>query len=196
MHNSLEQLILIFSKLPGLGMRSARKIVYHLIQDPKIRLKSLLEALKNVTHDICQCNCGNIDLQPICKICSDSMRNKKIIAVTENITDLWAIERSKVFKGTYFVLGSNMYARIGKEHLEYRLKELIKIIKINAVKEVIIATGSTIDGQMSAYFIGEVLKEHQVKISRIANGIPIGGELDYFDEGTLSAAISLRRYMD
>jgi recombination protein RecR len=192
--SEIQQLIYLFSKLPGLGQRSARRIVLHLLQDKDVRLKGLIDSLSYAESKIIKCTiCGNIDSSNICYICSAGDRDKTIIAIVETVAELWAIERSCIFNGQYHVLGSSLSATLNQNTEALRLFELMDRCKANKIQELIIATNATLDGQTTAYFITEYFKDHQIKISRLASGIPIGGELDYLDEGTLAASISLRQ---
>lgn len=192
--NEIEQLIYIFSKLPGLGQRSARRIILHLMQDKNIRLKGLIEGLTRAFDTIIKCEiCGNIDATNICEICSSPTRDEQIIAIVETVAELWAMERSGIYNGKYHVLGSALSATAHRTPNELRLPELLTRCKNNQVKELIIATNATLEGQTTAYYITEYVKDIKLKISRLASGIPMGGELDYLDEGTLSAAINLRQ---
>lgn len=193
-NNEIEQLIYLFSKLPGLGNRSARRIILHLLQDKDVRLKGLIEGMVSASAKIGKCKtCGNIDTSHECSICRSSSRDDAVIAIVETVAELWAIERSGIFKGKYHVLGGALSAGSGHNPNDLRLPELMQRCLEHHVKEIIIATNSTLDGQTTAYFITEYFKDHQIKISRLASGIPLGGELDYLDEGTLSAAITLRQ---
>lgn len=192
--SAIDNLIFIFSKLPGLGPRSARRIILYLLEDKEHRIKLLVDTLNNSLENIKFCNiCYNLDSSDPCSICLDEKRDKSSIAIVENIADLWAIERSNSFKGVYHVLGCTLSANSGYKPEDLRLETLIARIKDEDVKEVIVATNSTLDGQTTAFYITEYLKDLEIKISRLASGIPIGGELDYLDEGTLSAALSLRQ---
>lgn len=193
--NEIEKLIYLFSKFPGLGFRSARRIVLHLLQDPKVRLKGLVDLLTTTANKIRYCACGNIDVMDPCRICSDETRDTNVIAIVETVTELWAIERSKIFSGRYHVLGGGLSAIHGRSPSELRLDGLKNRIKTDQIKEIIIATNATLEGQTTAFYLCEELKEYNLKISRLANGIPIGGEIDYLDEGTLSAALSLRQLL-
>lgn len=195
--NEIDQLIYIFSKLPGLGQRSARRIVLHLLQEKDYRLKGLISVLSAVDHNVVKCDiCGNIDSYHICQICSANDRKEPIIAIVETVTELWAIERSGIFNGYYHVLGYNLSSSTRQNPTSLRLPELLARCQDTNITEVIIATNSTLEGQTTAYFITEYFKNQSIKISRLANGIPIGGELDYLDEGTLSAAITMRQSFD
>ena len=165
----------------------------HLLQDKDLRLSGLIQGLQEAASKITVCRiCGNIDYDDICRICSDSSRSDKIIAVVETVAELWAIERSGSFKGRYHVLGGTIAASKNRSPDDLRLPKLILRCNQGQSTELIIATNSTLDGQTTAYFIIEYFKEHPVKISRLASGIPIGGELDYLDEGTLCAALESR----
>lgn len=192
--NVIEQLIYVFSKLPGLGHRSSRRIILHLLQDKDVRLTGLVTALTNAAKQVKLCEiCQNIDNSNKCGICSASARDDSIIAIVETVAELWAIERSGNFNGKYHVLGGNLSAISLKTPDELRLPQLLNRCIDNHVEELIIATNATLDGQTTAYFITEYFKQHKIKISRLANGIPIGGELDYLDGCTLSLAINLRQ---
>lgn len=188
-----DQLIYLFSKLPGLGSRSARRIVLHLLQDKDLRLKGLIEGLEDAANKINNCQiCGNIDYSNICGICANESRKDNIIAVVETVAELWALERSDVFHGRYHVLGGTLSGTNNRHPAELRLPELRDRCKQSNTEELIIATNATLEGQTTAYFITEYFKDYQIKISRLASGIPVGGELDYLDEGTLSAALESR----
>lgn len=190
----VEQLIYMFSKLPGLGTRSARRIVLHLLQDKEMRLQGLIDGLFTASEQIVKCKrCGNLDANEICAICLDEQRENKVIAIVETVAELWAIERSGVFKGKYHVLGANSASEISRNSEQLGLNILLKNCKEHQTEEIIIATNSTLEGQTTAYFITEYFKGYPIKITRLASGIPIGGELDYFDEGTLSAALEARK---
>jgi recombination protein RecR len=193
-NSEIEKLIYLFSKLPGLGQRSARRIVLHLLQDPDVRLKGLIEILQNTADKIVHCGiCGNLDETSPCHICADQSRMKDVIAIVETVSDLWAMERSGIYKGQYHVLGGTLNAARGTSPDSLRLPMLLKRCLENEIGEIIIATNATVEGQTTAFFITEYLKEYKFTISRLASGIPVGGELDYLDEGTLSAALALRQ---
>lgn len=192
--NEIDQLIYLFSKLPGLGQRSARRIVLHLLQDKDVRLRGLINSLSHVDTHVVKCQiCGNIDSSQICRICRADDRDDSIIAIVETVAELWAMERSSIFSGHYHVLGHNLSATTRQNPRILRLPELLERCREKKIQEIIIATNSTLEGQTTAYFITEYFHDFPIKISRLASGIPIGGELDYLDEGTLSAAITLRQ---
>ncbi|MCP5363235.1 MAG: recombination protein RecR [Rickettsiaceae bacterium] len=189
-----DQLIYLFSKLPGLGTRSARRIVLHLLQDKDLRLKGLIEGLQDAAAKINCCTiCNNIDYNLQCRICRDQQRNDNIIAVVETVAELWAIERTGHFKGRYHVLGGTLSSSANRSPADLKLPSLLSRCNNHQTKELIIATNSTLDGQTTAYFITEYFKDYPIKTSRLASGIPIGGELDYLDEGTLWAAFESRK---
>jgi recombination protein RecR len=195
--NDIENLISLFSKLPGLGQRSARRIVLHLLQEPEIRLHNLIEMLSITKSKIVTCEeCYNLDIISPCNICSDHSRDQSVITIVESVADLWAMERAKIFDGTYHILGGALSASKNMLPNDLRLPKLIERCETHNIKEVILATNATIEGQTTAFFIMEQLKDLDLYISRIASGIPIGGELDYIDEGTLTAAMNSRKQFD
>jgi len=190
--NSLEQLIKTFSKLPGLGPKSAKRIALHLIQnkDNMLRFSQLLE---NAFTEIQTCNiCFNIDVSNPCEICLSNKRDKTILCIVENISDLWAIEKSKIYHGIYHVLGGSLSAIEGVGPKNLNFDNFKTRLNNSQIKEVIIATNSTLEGQTTAHYIAKLLENADLIISRLANGIPIGTELDYIDEGTLALALKLR----
>jgi len=192
--SEIEKLIYLFSKLPGLGIRSARRIVLHMLQDPDVRLGNLVDMLIHTKDKIKNCkDCGNLDISSPCSICLDDTRMKDVVAVVESVADLWAMERSGVFRGYYHVLGGALSAAKGTSPESLRLPALMDRCMKYDVQELIIATNSTTEGQTTAFYITEYMKDLNIHITRLASGIPIGGELDYLDEGTLSAAFSLRQ---
>ena len=192
--SEISKLIYLFSKLPGLGQRSARRIILHLLQDPEVRLRNIVTALQEVENNVISCTiCGNLDNISPCSICTDNKRMKDVVAVVETVADLWAMERSGVYKGYYHILGGSLSAIRGVSPESLRLPALMKRCMELQVQEIIIATNSTVEGQTTAFFITEYLKDCNFHISRLASGIPVGGELDYLDEGTLSAAFTLRQ---
>lgn len=190
--NLIENLSKIISKLPGLGPRAAKRVVLNLANNKDKTLLPLISALQNLYDKIHNCDiCGNLDQGNICKICSSQNRDESVICVVEEVADLWAIERAENYKGRYHILGGNLSAISGKSIEDLNLEKLYKRLK-GQVKEVIIATSATIDGQTTAHFIAENLKDFNVKTTRLAYGIPVGSELDYLDEGTISIALKTR----
>jgi recombination protein RecR len=185
------------AKIPGLGPRSARRSVLNLIKNPEKLMLPLAKALIQVSENIKLCSiCGNIDSDHICGICKDDKRDKKIICVVEDLTDLWALERSNTYKGRYHILGGVLSAIDGINPEDLRIKELINNIKENDVEEVILATSATLAGQTTSFYITDLIKDMNVTVSRLAQGIPIGGELDYLDDGTIGAAIDSRKILN
>ena len=188
----IEALIELMARLPGLGPRSARRAVLHLIKKRTVHLLPLAEALHKVGTTARECaNCGNIGTGDLCDICTDPRRANGEICVVEDVADLWAMERSGVFKGRYHVLGGTLSAldAVGPEEL--RIPRLLDRIAEENVSEVILALGATIDGQTTAHYIADQLPE--VRVTSLAQGVPVGGELDYLDDGTISAALKARR---
>jgi recombination protein RecR len=195
--NQIEQLIYLFSKLPGLGQRSARRIVLHLLEQKEIRLKTLMHSISEAfEHIVCCKICNNLDNAEICFICSSKTRDNSIIAVVESVAELLAIERSGIFNGKYHVLQGLSSNENKNQPRDLKIPRLVDRCKACDVKELIIATNSTIEGQTIAYYIIEYFKDSNIKITRLASGVPIGGELDYLDEGTLSAALKSRQEFD
>jgi len=193
----IKNLITLMAKIPGLGPRSARRSVLNLIKNPEKLMLPLAKALIQVSENIKLCSiCGNIDSDHICGICKDDKRDKKIICVVEDLTDLWALERSNTYKGRYHILGGVLSAIDGINPEDLRIKELINNIKENDVEEVILATSATLAGQTTSFYITDLIKDMNVTVSRLAQGIPIGGELDYLDDGTIGAAIDSRKILN
>ena len=195
MTSQVDKLIYLLSKVPGVGPRSARRAVLHLLKYREQLMLPLSIELERTAKVIKNCQiCGNIDEQSPCSICVDNKRNQKIICVVENISDLWAIERGSIFNGTYHVLGGTLSAVQGRSPDELSLNTLASRIRTDQVEEVIIATNATLDGQTTAFYITEFLsKETTVHVTRLAYGIPVGGELDYLDDSTLEASLLARK---
>ena len=193
-NQDIDILIALMAKLPGLGPRSARRAVHHLIKKRDILLSPLSDALYNVAQTAREClSCGNIDTKDICEICLNSKRGNGQICVVEDVSDLWAMERSNVFKGRYHVLGGNLSALDGVGPDELRIPHLVKRVKGENINEIILALNATVDGQTTAHYIADQLDEMDVAVTSLAQGVPIGGELDYLDDGTISAALNARK---
>jgi len=193
----IQNLIKLMAKIPGLGPRSARRSVLSLIKNPEKLMLPLAKSLIQVSENIKLCSiCGNIDSDVICGICKDEKRDKNTICVVEDITDVWALERSNTYKGKYHILGGVLSAIDGINPEDLRVKELIDNIKMNNIKEVILATSATLAGQTTSFYIIDLLKDMNLTISRLAQGIPIGGELDYLDDGTIGAALDSRKILN
>ncbi|PHP27870.1 recombination mediator RecR [Limimaricola cinnabarinus] len=189
---AIDRLIELMSRLPGLGPRSARRAVLHLVKKRGTLLTPLAEAMTEVGATAREClNCGNVGTGDVCGICDDARRATGQICVVEDVADLWAMERSGVFKGRYHVLGGTLSAldAVGPEEL--RIPRLMDRVQSEAVNEVILALGATIDGQTTAHYIADQLPG--VSVTSLAQGVPVGGELDYLDDGTISAALRARR---
>jgi recombination protein RecR len=188
----IETLIALMARLPGLGPRSARRAVLHLVKRRGQLLLPLADAMREVGTTARECvNCGNIGTQDLCAICDDERRRNGQICVVEDVEDLWAMERTGAFKGRYHVLGGTLSAldSVGPEDL--RIPKLAERVKDEGVGEVILALGATVDGQTTAHYIADHLKG--VEVTTLAQGVPVGGELDYLDEGTIGAALRARR---
>ena len=189
----IETLIEMMSKLPCLGPRSARRAVLHLIKKRSLLMGPLAQAMQAVASTAREClNCGNISTADICPICSSEKRGNGEICVVEDVADLWAMERGAAFKGRYHVLGGTLSAldAVGPEDL--RIPKLIDRVETETITEVILALNATIDGQTTAHYIADQL-EDRVRVTSLAQGVPIGGELDYLDDGTITAALKARK---
>ena len=189
--SEIERLIQLLAKLPGLGPRSARRAALALLKKRDTLLEPLADALREAADAILPCEiCGNLDTQSPCAICSDPRRDSHILCVVEDVADLWALERAGVFRGRYHVLGGALSALDGVTPERLNVAKLLERVK-NDVEEVILAMNATIEGQTTAHYLMDLLGG--MKVTRLAHGVPVGGELDYLDEGTLSAAFKARR---
>ena len=192
--NELDHLISLLSKIAGLGPRSARRAALQLIKKKDSLMRPLAGALSDVAENVHPCvNCGNLDVENPCHICESSKRDNSQICVVEDVSDLWALERSGSFRGLYHVIGGTLSALDGVGPSDLNISALIERASIPELKEIIIATNATVDGQATAHYIMEQLKSFDITISRLAHGVPIGGELDYLDDGTLTTALNSRR---
>lgn len=192
----INELIRLISKLPGLGPRSARRAALHLIKKKDQLMIPLASALQVAAEKIVECsNCGNLDTQSPCMICQDPAREKSLICLVESVGDLWALERAEVINGQYHVLGGTLSPLDGVGPEDLNISTLIERASSDEVTEIIIALNATVEGQSTAHYITDLLETANVTISRLAHGVPIGGELDYLDEGTLAAAIKSRKEM-
>lgn len=192
--DDLETLIALMAKLPGLGPRSARRAVLHLVKKRNVQLMPLADAMHRVAATVREClNCGNIGTNDICDICDSEKRAIGQICVVEDVADLWAMERAQVFKGRYHVLGGTLSAldAVGPEDL--RIPKLVDRVRTEDVTEVILALSATIDGQTTAHYIADELPG--VAVTSLAQGVPVGGELDYLDDGTITAALNARKQL-
>ena len=192
--SEIDQLINSIAKLPGLGRRSAQRIALHLLKHKEKSLKSLTEALKEASSRIINCDsCGNIDTLNPCSICQDKRRDRKTICIVEDISDLWAFERTGIYRGLYYVLGGVLSAIDGIGIDELRISKLINRVKKDSLKEVILALSTTTEGQTTSHVIADKIENFNVEVTRLAQGLPIGGEVHYLDENTLNTAFQARR---
>ena len=192
--SDIEKLIQLLAKLPGLGPRSARRAALYLVKRRESLLQPLVKALADTAENVGACSeCGNLDVHDPCAICSDGRRERSVICVVEDVADLWALERTAAFKGRYHVLGGTLSALDGIGPEDLSIPGLVSRAGSPEVREVILATNATVDGQTTAHYVSDLLAECDVTISRLAHGVPVGGELDYLDDGTLGAALNSRR---
>jgi recombination protein RecR len=190
----IETLIQLLAKLPGLGPRSARRAALDLLKKRETLLKPLAEALDLAAERIVTCTtCGNLDTVDPCSICAGAKRDTSLICVVEEVADLWAIERSAAFRGRYHVLGGVLSALDGVGPEDLSIARLVERASAPEVKEIILAMNATVEGQTTAHYVTDRLAGTQVQVTRLAHGVPVGGELDYLDDGTLTAALRARR---
>jgi len=189
----IERLIQLLAKLPGLGPRSARRAALTLLKKRDILLDPLANAMRDAASAIKTCEtCGNLDTTSPCAVCRDSRRETHVLCVVEDVADLWALERASVFRGRYHVLGGALSALDGITPERLNVASLIARVN-DGVEEVILAMNATVEGQTTAHYLMDTLANTTAKVTRLAHGVPVGGELDYLDEGTLSAAFKARR---
>ena len=182
------------SKLPGLGPRSARRVVLHLMKKRETVMQPLLKALVNVDERLVNCEtCGNIDTVNPCGICADPRRDMKSICVVEDVSDLWALDKSRLFPGKYHVLGGKLSALDGVRPEDLNIEALVRRISHGGIDEVVLAMNATLEGQTTSHYLAERLEQFPVRLTQLAHGVPVGGELDYLDEGTLAQALRARR---
>ena len=192
--NEIDRVIQLLSRLPGLGPRSARRAALYMVTRRESLMTPLAQALKDASEAIAICGtCGNLDTRDPCSICSDPSRDQSTICVVEQVGDLWALERTASFKGRYHVLGGVLSAIDGVGPEDLNIGSLVERCGGGTVKEIILATNLTVEGQTTAHYITERLADAGVKVTRLAHGVPVGGELDYLDDGTLSAALQARQ---
>jgi recombination protein RecR len=190
----IEGLIKFFSKMPGLGPRSARRFVLYLLKHKQQKLLPLIDLLSHTAEQVSECTCcGNLDTQNPCTLCSNPRRNHNHICVVEHVADLWALERSGAFQGVYHVLGGTLSALDGMGPEELRIPNLKERIQRQSVSELTLALNATMEGQTTNHYLAAELALPGLKITSIAHGVPLGGELDYLDSGTLITALSARR---
>ncbi|MEJ0009092.1 MAG: recombination mediator RecR [Alphaproteobacteria bacterium] len=191
--SATQRLISELSRLPGVGPRSARRLALHLLRQRQQRIPALTQALEQALAEVKTCaTCGALDDTDPCTICADADRDTIHLCVVEDVADLWAMERSGAYKGRYHVLGGTLSAIDSRGPEALSVEPLLKRLAAGEVKEVILALSATVGGQTTAHYLAERLAGSNVRITRLAHGIPMGGELDYLDDGTLSAALSAR----
>jgi recombination protein RecR len=189
----IERLIQLLARLPGLGPRSARRAALHLIKKRELLMAPLAAALQTAIEKIQVCRiCGNIDTQNPCTVCMDGRRDNHVLVVVADVADLWALERAGALNARYHVLGGTLSPLDGVGPQDLSIDALVSRAHDPAIKEVILALNATVDGQTTAHYITDLLHDSNVMVTRLAHGVPVGGELDYLDEGTLSAAIRSR----
>lgn len=192
----IETLTQALSRLPGLGPRSARRAVLWLIKRRETSLVALLEALDAVREGLIECDtCGNVDTSNPCGICTDPRRDARSLCVVEDVADLWALDRARLFTGRYHVLGGRLSALEGIRPEDLTIGGLIERVSQGGIDEVVLAMNATLEGQTTAHYIAERMEGYPVRITQLAHGLPVGGELDYLDEGTLAQALRARRPM-
>lgn len=192
----IERLIQLLGRMPGLGPRSARRAALHLVKKKEDLLGPLADAMTEVVQKVVVCEqCGNVDTSNPCTICNDPRRDVSMICVVEEVADLWALERAAVINTRYHVLGGTLSPLDGRGPEDLNIAKLIERASHEDVTEVLLALNATVEGQSTAHYVTESLEKANVKVSRLAHGVPVGGELDYLDEGTLAAAIKSRKLL-
>ncbi|QNN66193.1 recombination protein RecR [Sphingomonas rhizophila] len=192
--HQIDTLTQALARLPGLGPRSARRAVLHLMKKRQSTLDPLLAALQAVAENLSTCSsCGNVDTSDPCAICTDTRRDDRLLCVVEEVADLWALDRSRLFPGRFHVLGGRLSALEGVRPEDLAIDSLIARVAAGGIDEVVLAMNATLEGQTTAHYLAERLETFPVRLTQLAHGLPVGGELDYLDEGTLSQALRLRR---
>jgi recombination protein RecR len=192
--SEIEALVQQLARLPGLGPRSARRAVLHLMKKRESAFAPLLAALQNVSDHLVTCStCGNVDTSDPCAICNDPRRDTRSLCVVEEVSDLWALDKSRLFPGQYHVLGGRLSALEGIRPQDLNIDQLIARVAEGGVDEVVLAMNATMEGQSTAHYLVERLEGYPIRITQLAHGLPVGGELDYLDEGTLAQALRARR---
>ena len=193
METPLDQLIKRLSRLPGLGPRSARRAALHLLKNKQTMMIPLAQEMAEVARQVKTCvTCGNLDITDYCHICQDQKRDTTRLCIIEDVADLWAMERAGIFSGRYHVLGGTLSALEGRGPSDLGIERLVSRIQDSPITEIILATSATVDGQTTAHYIAERLAHQDVTITRLAHGLPVGGELNFLDEGTLAQAMRAR----
>ena len=182
------------ARLPGLGPRSARRAVLHLLKKRETALVPLLKALERVSEQLAVCDvCGNVDTSNPCSICTDPRRDARMLCVVEEVSDLWALDRARLFPGAFHVLGGRLSALDGVRPEDLAIDKLIARVERGGIDEIVLAMNATLEGQTTAHYLVDRLEKFPVRITQLAHGLPVGGELDYLDEGTLAQALRARR---
>jgi recombination protein RecR len=190
----IEALSQALARLPGLGPRSARRAVLHLMKRRETALEPLLAALQDVAARLSTCSvCGNLDTSDPCSICNDTRRDDRLLCVVEEVADLWALDRSRLFPGRYHVLGGRLSALEGVRPEDLGIDKLVARVAAGGIDEVVLAMNATLEGQTTAHYLAERLEKFPIRLTQLAHGLPVGGELDYLDEGTLAQALRARR---
>jgi recombination protein RecR len=190
----IDALTQALARLPGLGPRSARRAVLHLLQRRDTALVPLLRALETVQANMVHCAiCGNVDTIDPCGICADPRRDARALCVVEDVADLWALDKSRLFPGRFHVLGGRLSALDGVRPEDLAIAPLVQRVAAGGIDEVVLAMNATLEGQTTAHYIAERLEAYPVRLTQLAHGVPVGGELDYLDEGTLAQALRARR---
>ena len=194
--HEIETLTQALARLPGLGPRSARRAVLHLLKKREGLMGPLLRALEAVNERLATCHlCGNVDTSDPCGICTDARRDRRALCVVEEVSDLWALDRSRLFPGRFHVLGGRLSALEVIRPEDLGIDTLVRRIEAGGIDEVVLAMNATLEGQTTAHYIAERIERFPVRITQLAHGLPVGGELDYLDEGTLAQALRARRPM-
>ncbi len=190
----IETLVQALSRLPGLGPRSARRAVLHLLKKRETALIPLQRALEQVGERLSTCQtCGNVDTSDPCGVCADTRRDARMLCVVEDVADLWALERSRLFPGKFHVLGGRLSSLEGVRPEDLTIDLLVRRIEAGGIDEVVLAMNATLEGQTTAHYIADRIERFPVRVTQLAHGLPVGGELDYLDDGTLAQALRARR---
>ena len=190
----IDALTQALARLPGLGPRSARRAVLHLLKKREGALAPLRRALEQVSDNLATCSiCGNVDTSDPCTVCADPRRDARLLCVVEEVSDLWALDRARLFPGRFHVLGGRLSALEGVRPEDLGIGALISRVAAGGIDEVVLAMNATLEGQTTAHYLAERLETYSVRVTQLAHGLPVGGELDYLDEGTLAQALRARR---
>jgi recombination protein RecR len=194
MASELDALSAALARLPGLGPRSARRAVLYLVKKRQAAMEPLLAALQAVSDKLVTCStCGNVDTVDPCQLCRDPRRDARLLCVVEEVADLWALDRSRLFPGRYHVLGGRLSALEGIRPEDLGIDTLVGRVAAGGIDEVVLAMNATLEGQTTAHYLAERLEKFPIRLTQLAHGLPVGGELDYLDEGTLAQALRARR---